>query len=119
MCAPGLRRERQDAFSDLQVNVAGAPSLHAALSQYVQQEVLKGSNQWECDRCGKKVDALKGLQLTALPPLLTIQLKVRRRPKVPCVAIEVAASLAPVKGFLTGTVPAHRGSALIGRQAAV
>ena len=58
--------------------MAGAPSLQDALAQYVTQEVLDGSNQWNCDRCAKKVDALKGLQLKAVPPLLTIQLKVCR-----------------------------------------
>ena len=74
-CTCGFRRERIDAFSDLQVNVAGAPRLEDALAQYVEAEVLDGTNQWVCDRCECKVDAKKGLHLTELPPLLTIQLK--------------------------------------------
>eukprot|EP01052_Picozoa_sp_SAG31_P046057 SAG31_NODE_8655_length_1412_cov_1.772277_1_plen_371_part_01 len=36
---------------------------------------MDGSNQWQCDDTGTKVDALKGLAFGSFPPLLTLQLK--------------------------------------------
>jgi ubiquitin carboxyl-terminal hydrolase 47 len=38
-------------------------------------EVLDKSNQWYCERCERRVDALKGLKLKELPPIITLQLK--------------------------------------------
>jgi ubiquitin C-terminal hydrolase len=38
-------------------------------------EVLDKSNQWHCEQCEKRVDALKGLKLKELPPIITLQLK--------------------------------------------
>jgi len=39
------------------------------------QELLDGDNQYFCDRCGRKCDALKGFQLIDLPHILTIQVR--------------------------------------------
>lgn len=38
-------------------------------------ELLNRSNQWFCESCQERVDALKGLKLKDLPPILTFQLK--------------------------------------------
>jgi ubiquitin C-terminal hydrolase len=87
----GFRRERQDRFMDLQLAIKGHRSVQEALAEYTKPEVLSGENQWECDRCKKKVDAFKGLAISAsdrsqteggdggesddmLPPLLTLHL---------------------------------------------
>jgi ubiquitin C-terminal hydrolase len=67
-------------------------SLEDGLVRYTEPELLAGDNRWYaltpfssstlrcsvfrfCEKCGTKVDALKGLQFDTLPPLLTLQLK--------------------------------------------
>lgn len=47
-------------------------SLEMALENYLKPDVLEGDNQYECDKCKKKVDALKGLKLTDAPLVLSI-----------------------------------------------
>eukprot|EP00043_Microstomoeca_roanoka_P015381 m.153951 g.153951 ORF g.153951 m.153951 type:complete len:1210 (-) comp16246_c6_seq1:118-3747(-) len=46
-----------------------------AMHKFVEVEKMEGDNQYECARCKKKVDALKGLKFTAFPYILTLQLK--------------------------------------------
>ena len=50
-------------------------SVEEALENYVTPEVLEGENQYECEKCAKKVNAWKGLKFKTFPPLLTLQLK--------------------------------------------
>ena len=59
---------------DLELSVKGVGSVLSSITKYVTPEVLSGENQWEY-QAGVKVDAIKGLQLKTLPPILTLQLK--------------------------------------------
>ncbi|MFH4980444.1 hypothetical protein AB6A40_007153 [Gnathostoma spinigerum] len=72
---------RTDYFLDLPLAVKqfGAveafKSVEEALQAFIKPEVLDGNNQYFCDRCKRKQNALKGLRITHFPYLLTIQLK--------------------------------------------
>lgn len=68
-------RIRSDAFMDIPLVIRGVSSLEEALDLYMTPEVLDKSNQWYCERCERRVDALKGLKLKELPPIITLQLK--------------------------------------------
>lgn len=73
--------KRTDKFMDISLTIKNEfdnihnKSLVEALKNYLQPEVLSGSNQYSCEKCSKKVDAQKGLKFEKLPPLLTLQLK--------------------------------------------
>lgn len=45
-----------------------------ALENYLKPEKLEGSNQYECSKCNKKVNAIKGLKITKCPPILSVTL---------------------------------------------
>eukprot|EP00820_Chromera_velia_P003234 Cvel_16597.t1-p1 / transcript=Cvel_16597.t1 / gene=Cvel_16597 / organism=Chromera_velia_CCMP2878 / gene_product=Ubiquitin carboxyl-terminal hydrolase 64E, putative / transcript_product=Ubiquitin carboxyl-terminal hydrolase 64E, putative / location=Cvel_scaffold1285:43770-50029(+) / protein_length=570 / sequence_SO=supercontig / SO=protein_coding / is_pseudo=false len=72
---------RRDKFMDLALTINNpfeniqADSLETAMEGFLKTEVLDGANQYECSACNKKVDALKGLRLSTVPPILTLQLK--------------------------------------------
>ena len=77
--AVGFRRERQDAFMDLSLDmVEGGTTVEDALWAYTAPETLDGDNCWHCDKCDETVEASKGLRLQRLQrrqPLLMLQLK--------------------------------------------
>ena len=50
-------------------------NVREALRQLLTPEQLRGSDMYQCDCCGCKTDAERGVQLTRLPPILTLQLK--------------------------------------------
>ena len=76
---------RSDKFRDLKLTVPTTderrthPSGHAdalwALRQLLTPEPMVGAEQYECEVCGKKTDAERGVQLVRLPTILTLQLK--------------------------------------------
>lgn len=72
---------RIDAYLDIPLVIRpfGASqaygSVEEALTAFVQPEILVGSNQYFCEKCGKKCDAHKGLKFVTFPYLLTLQLK--------------------------------------------
>ena len=68
-------RTRVDSYQDVQIVIRDAPSLEQALSRFMEPEQLTGDNRWMCEKCGHKVDALKGLKFESAPRLLTMQLK--------------------------------------------
>lgn len=68
-------RTRVDSYQDVQIVIRDAPSLEQALYRFMEPEQLTGDNRWMCERCGHKVDALKGLRFETAPRLLTMQLK--------------------------------------------
>lgn len=67
-------RERLDPFYDVSVAIRDVESLEGGLEKYLTPEILSDDNQWNCDQCGTKVDAFKGLQFSRLPYFLTLQL---------------------------------------------
>uniref|UniRef100_A0A1I7VC83 Ubiquitin carboxyl-terminal hydrolase 47 n=1 Tax=Loa loa TaxID=7209 RepID=A0A1I7VC83_LOALO len=72
---------KQDEFLDLPLAVKqfGAidafKSVEEALHAFIKPEVLEGSNQYYCEGCKRKQNALKGLRIIKFPYLLSIQLK--------------------------------------------
>ena len=50
-------------------------SIEEGIHKYFKSELLDGDNQYMCEKCNKKVDADKGLQLSKVPYVLNIALK--------------------------------------------
>lgn len=50
-------------------------SLDDLLKDFVNGEKLDGDNQYHCDKCGKKVNATKKIQIFSSPNVLIVQLK--------------------------------------------
>lgn len=77
----GNENSREDTFLDIPLPVRSVDSASSyssvkeALNAFVSPETLDGSNQYHCDKCGKKCDAHKGLKFTKFPYLLTLHLK--------------------------------------------
>jgi len=46
-----------------------------AIEKYLDEELLTHDEQWYCERCCKKVDARKKIDLWKLPPVLILHLK--------------------------------------------
>lgn len=76
----GNKSARTDAFTDLKVTIRpfgeteSIGSLEEGLQKYFQPEVLEGANQYHCDRCNDKCDADKGIQLSKVPYILTVNM---------------------------------------------
>jgi uncharacterized UBP type Zn finger protein len=69
------RNLADEVFTDVFVQVRGAPTLEAALRAKVTFDELSGANQWACDEAGGvKVDANKGVSFRKLPQLLCFTL---------------------------------------------
>jgi len=72
---------RTDKYLDIPLVIRGfgstvpVKSVEEALGRFVQPEVLESDNQYKCEKCNKKVDAIKGLKFSSFPYLLTLQLK--------------------------------------------
>ena len=77
----GHENSREEVFNSVLVPVKnfGDPypirSVGEGLEKYYTAEKLCGDNQWECPRCKKRVDAMKGLGLTKVPYLLSLNLQ--------------------------------------------
>lgn len=75
----GHTSERLDPFQHLSLDVQCAAletrCLDQALAEYASEELLSGPNKWFCERCDKKVDATKRIELHELPPILVIHFK--------------------------------------------
>jgi hypothetical protein len=50
-------------------------SIEECMNIYLEEEILKGANQWYCGKCEKHVDATKKTDLWILPPILIVHLK--------------------------------------------
>ena len=50
-------------------------SVEAAIDNYLKVDKLEGDNKYECEKCNKKTNALKGLKFRTLPPILLLHLK--------------------------------------------
>ena len=65
-------RGMSEAFRDIQLQVRGFNNLEKSIQAYVEEEFIEGIN---CEDCGGKYLHSKGLQLTKLPNILSLQLK--------------------------------------------
>lgn len=59
---------------DLSLIVKGFSGVADSLAALTAFETLSGDNQYFCERCNGKVDALKGMKLRSVPPLLIVPL---------------------------------------------
>lgn len=50
-------------------------SIEECMNIYLEEEILKGENQWYCGKCKTHVDATKKIDLWILPPILIVHLK--------------------------------------------
>merc|ERR1712054_214339 len=76
----GTTSYRPDVFQDLKLVVQSAdgqgPSdVVSSLRESLRPEQMVGDEQYQCDCCGRKTDAERGVELTSLPRVLTLQLK--------------------------------------------
>jgi ubiquitin C-terminal hydrolase len=73
--------KRKDTFLDLSLTVKSKfdniynDSLEKALFNFIKPEILNEGNQYFCNNCNSKQDALKGLKFKKLPYILVVQLK--------------------------------------------
>lgn len=65
--------EREDTYTDLQLNVRGFPTLEESLKAQVEDEEMDGANQYDAGEFGKQ-DAIKMNVLEEFPPVLLLQL---------------------------------------------
>ena len=65
---------RDASFDELEVAIAGRPSVQACVTAHVGVEYLEGDNQYLCEKCGRKVDAERRVVVTQAPPVLSVQL---------------------------------------------
>ena len=68
------KSEREETYSDIQLNVKGNKNIYEALDSYVIPEILEKDNQYQSDSFGKQ-DAEKGVKFVKLPPVIIFQLK--------------------------------------------
>ncbi|CAK4690853.1 hypothetical protein LEN26_015250 [Aphanomyces euteiches] len=77
----GNESSRLDNFLDLSLVIRpfGSTqmmrSVEEAIEFFLKPEMLSEGNQWDCSKCAKKQDAIKGLKFNKLPDLLSLQLK--------------------------------------------
>ncbi|CAD8211707.1 unnamed protein product [Paramecium octaurelia] len=64
----------EEIMYDFNIQVQGNKNLSEGLFSYINPFLLDGNNQYQCELCGFKVDALKGDKIRKLPQILTITL---------------------------------------------
>ncbi|KAL3674637.1 hypothetical protein V7S43_000579 [Phytophthora oleae] len=80
-CECGYESSRIDHFLDLSLVIRPFGStemmktVEEAIELFLRPEVLNKENQWMCDKCKVKRDAIKGLKFSKLPYILMLQLK--------------------------------------------
>jgi hypothetical protein len=73
--------ERRDKFLDCSLAIRpygstkSMKSLTECLEHYLEPEILDGDNKYYAESVERKVDAIKGLKFSRLPPVLSVQLK--------------------------------------------
>lgn len=72
----GNKSRRFDSFLYLSVPVTRTMrTIEDAIRSFLQEELLTDDERWFCDRCNKKVNAKKKIDLWKLPPVLVVHLK--------------------------------------------
>lgn len=67
-------RKRQEDFFDLYLDVKGLKGVNESLERLFGSEMFDGDNKLECEVCQEKTPSLRGLRLSKLPPMLTVNL---------------------------------------------
>ncbi|CAI4225499.1 unnamed protein product [Auanema sp. JU1783] len=69
------RYSREEPFTSISIDVQSHNNLLESLKEYVLGDVLENDNAYFCEKCQKKVRAIKRLTIQKLPPILVVQLK--------------------------------------------
>ena len=67
--------DKKDPSFVLCLSVTEKTLQDALVAAYQQPETLKGQDQYSCDKCKKKVDAVRSLEISELPRILVVGLK--------------------------------------------
>ncbi|RKP24305.1 hypothetical protein SYNPS1DRAFT_17399 [Syncephalis pseudoplumigaleata] len=65
---------RQESFYEIELSLQEHDTLEDCIRGLLVAETLTGDNQYHCDNCHQKQDALRTLSIQALPPVLHFQL---------------------------------------------
>ena len=65
---------KEEAFTDLQLNVKGCNDVYESFDKYIETELLDGTNKYEVEEHGKET-ATKSMTFKKLPNVLILQLK--------------------------------------------
>ncbi|CAN0411431.1 unnamed protein product, partial [Ascophyllum nodosum] len=63
-----------NAFNELELQIGSNRTIDKCLDSFLEAESLDGDNQYLCENCGCKQDAVRAIELHRLPPVLSIQL---------------------------------------------
>lgn len=67
--------ERIEHFLSIGLEIKNKKTIYQALDEFIKGEVLEGENAYFCDKCDKKVKALKRVCLKDLPQIMIVTLK--------------------------------------------
>ncbi|KAK4058729.1 hypothetical protein OIO90_000173 [Microbotryomycetes sp. JL221] len=68
------RSERTSTFLELEINLKNRTTLEDRIRTSLGDETLSGDNQYYCDKCEVKGNALRYMRLDAIPPVLHLSL---------------------------------------------
>jgi len=67
--------ERKEPMLSIGVTVKNKKSVHEGMQAFILGDMLEADNQYHCEKCDKKVDALKRVCIKKLPRYLIMTLK--------------------------------------------
>eukprot|EP00742_Colponemidia_sp_Colp-10_P010826 GILJ01011937.1.p1 GENE.GILJ01011937.1~~GILJ01011937.1.p1 ORF type:complete len:1363 (+),score=243.17 GILJ01011937.1:38-4126(+) len=68
------RSPRETQFYELEMHLQGKSSLEQCMASLFQPEELTGQDQYFCENCNSKQDALRSQEILSLPQVLNLQL---------------------------------------------
>eukprot|EP01022_Parablepharisma_sp_SALTPOND_P032448 TRINITY_DN845_c0_g2_i1.p1 TRINITY_DN845_c0_g2~~TRINITY_DN845_c0_g2_i1.p1 ORF type:complete len:2060 (+),score=156.24 TRINITY_DN845_c0_g2_i1:5530-11709(+) len=69
------RRDLEEPFLAINLQIKNKKSLHECMESFVEGEMMDGSNAYHCEKCDKKVSAIKRVCIKSLPDHLIFVLK--------------------------------------------
>jgi ubiquitin C-terminal hydrolase len=69
------RSEREESFTELQIEVKSQANIMQSIKSMVNEEILEGENAYWCEMCSMKVKAIKSMTIAKLPNYLIFNLK--------------------------------------------
>ncbi|XP_071840650.1 ubiquitin carboxyl-terminal hydrolase 48-like isoform X1 [Apostichopus japonicus] len=70
----GKTSETPASFYELDLSIKMHKTLDSCIGEFLKEEKLEKSNQYHCDYCRRKCDAVRQIQINRVPPILNIQL---------------------------------------------
>lgn len=70
----GNESAREEVFGDIGLKVKNCKNVYESLDHLVGEDILDGSNQYFCELCDKKANAIRLTKIHKLPQLLTLSL---------------------------------------------